>query len=72
MWTSLAPASFRMWIVRRLVVPRTMESSTKITRFPLSADLMGLSLMWTPRFRIASEGCVNVRPTYWFFAKPTS
>ena len=46
MWTSLAPALFNALIIRWLVVPRTMESSTRTIRCP-PLTLRGLSLRRT-------------------------
>ena len=42
-----APASRSRRMVRALVVPRTMESSTSTTRLPLTVDVMAFSLMRT-------------------------
>ena len=47
MWISLAPAFRSSWMVRRQVVPRTMESSISTTRFPSTTERMGFSLMLT-------------------------
>ena len=44
MCTSLAPASRSMRIILRLVVPRTMESSTTTTRLPFKTSRSGVQL----------------------------
>ena len=51
-WTSVAPASRTMRTILRLVVPRTMESSTRTTRLPSSSARTGLSLSFTPKSRM--------------------
>ena len=56
MWTSVAPASRKALTILRLVVPRTMESSTMITRFPLRTSLRGLSFMRIPDSRMVWVG----------------
>ena len=63
MCTSVAPASRTMRTILRLVVPRTMESSTRITRFPSNKCRTGFSFSLTPKSRMACEGSMNVRPT---------
>src|SRR6267143_370263 len=55
MWISLAPAARSRSMMRRDVVPRTIESSTAIRRLPLIERGSGLS------FRIADRrGCAGV------------
>ena len=56
-------------MVRRQVVPRTMESSMRTTRLPSTASRTGLSFRSTPSSRIAWVGAIKVRPTYRFFGK---
>jgi hypothetical protein len=46
-----------------LVVPRTIESSISTTRLPAMTLLTGLSLTFTPKWRIDWRGSMNVRPT---------
>ena len=62
-WTSAAPASFSMAIRARMVVPRTMESSTTTSRLPSMFSRMGLSFTRTLALRWAWAGAMNVRPT---------
>ena len=63
-WTSLAPAARIILTILRLVVPRTIESSTTTTRLPLQHVLAAaLSLSFTPKWRICCEGSMKVRPT---------
>jgi 3-oxoacyl-ACP reductase-like protein len=61
--TSLAPASRTICTIFFEVVPRTMESSTRITRLPLSLARLGLCFSRTPRWRMRSDGSMKVRPT---------
>jgi hypothetical protein len=46
----------------RLVVPRTIESSSTISRLPSMLSRSGLSFMRTPSARISWLGAMNVRP----------
>ena len=57
-------------MVRRQVVPRTMESSISTTRLPSTTERMGFSLMLTSFSRMAWVGEMNVRPMYLFLMKP--
>ena len=52
-------------MILRLVVPRTTESSTKITRLPLISARLTFSFSRTPMLRMLSDGSINVRPMYW-------
>ncbi len=61
--TSLAPAWRTISTIFVEVVPRTIESSTRITRLPLSSARLALCLSFTPRWRIWSVGSMKVRPT---------
>ena len=63
MWTSRAPASRTMPTILREVVPRTIESSIRTTRFPSRTLRTGLSLIFTPKDRIDCLGSMKVRPT---------
>ena len=45
-----------------VVVPRTIESSTTISRLPRTSSRSGFSFSVTPRWRIAWLGWMNVRP----------
>ena len=47
----------------RLVVPRTIESSTRITRLPSSTGRFAECFSFTPRCRMWSLGSMKVRPT---------
>ena len=62
-WTSLAPASFRLLTRALQVVPRTMESSTTMTRLPLTSSVIKLSFTRTSKSRISCEGWRKLRPT---------
>ena len=46
----------------RVVVPRTMESSTTTKRLPSMLSRRGLSFIRTPIDRICWLGAMNVRP----------
>ena len=61
--TSLAPAARTILTILRLVVPRTIESSTRTTRLPSRMLRTGLSFTLTPKCRIDDCGWMNVRPT---------
>ena len=63
MCTSRAPACRIMATSLRLVVPRTIESSTTTTRLPVSTSRSAFSLTLTPKCRIELEGSMKVRPT---------
>src|SRR2546429_2168593 len=56
MCTSRAPAWRSMATSFRLVVPRTIESSTTTTRWPASTSRSAFSLTLTPKCRIELEG----------------
>ena len=62
-WTSLAPASLNMPTIRALVVPRTIESSIMITRFPATASFNTFNLMRTADSRLLCFGLIKVLPT---------
>ena len=63
-WTSEAPASRSILTIARVVVPRTIESSTTTTRLPAMFSRSGLSLRRTPFARSAwvgrDEGATDV------------
>jgi len=61
--TSAAPADRIIFTILRLVVPRTMESSTTTTRFPSSTRFRAFSFSFTPKWRMDWEGSMKVRPT---------
>ena len=63
MCTSRAPAARTISTILRLVVPRTIESSTRITRLPASTDRLAECFSFTPRWRMWSVGSMKVRPT---------
>ena len=63
MWISLAPSSLSCLTRVRMVVPRTMESSTMTTRLPLIMALTGLSFTRTEKSRMPWVGWMKVRPT---------
>ena len=58
----MAPASRTMWTSFRVVEPRTIESSTKTTLFPLRLSGIGFSLSLIPRSRRLWLGSMKVRP----------
>ena len=62
-WISRAPASRTMLTIFRDVVPRTMESSMRMTRRPSRTLRTGFSLIRTPNERMDALGSMNVRPT---------
>ncbi|CFP69052.1 Uncharacterised protein [Bordetella pertussis] len=62
-YTLLAPAARAMSTISRLVVPRTMESSTSSTFLPLNSMPMAFSFWRTDLRRTAWPGMMNVRPT---------
>jgi hypothetical protein len=49
-------------MISRLVVPRTMESSTSSTLRPLNSWVMALSFWRTDFRRVAWPGMMKVRP----------
>ncbi len=63
MCTSRAPAARTIETILRLVVPRTIESSSRTTRLPSSRARTGLSFSLTPKCRIDCRGSMNVLPT---------
>ena len=63
MCTSRAPALRTMRTILRLVVPRTMESSIKMTRLPSSRLRTGFNFSFTPKSRTDCSGSMKVRPT---------
>ena len=60
--TSRAPASRSSETILRVVVPRTIESSTTITRLPSSTCGSGLNLSRRPTSRSSWFGWMKVRP----------
>ena len=62
-WTSVAPDALIIRTIFRLVVPRTIESSMRTTRWPSRMLRTGLSFTLTPKCRIDCCGSMNVRPT---------
>ena len=62
MCTSVTPDSRSIRTMARVVVPRTMESSTTTRRLPAMFSRSGLSFMRTPSARISWLGAMNVRP----------
>ena len=57
-------------MILRLVVPRTTESSTKITRLPRINARLTFSFKRTPMLRMLSDGSIKVRPIYWLRMMP--
>ena len=60
--TSTAPASRSIRISARWVLPRTIESSTTISRLPRITSFSGLSLSRIPSWRMVCDGWMKVRP----------
>ncbi len=67
MWISFAPAARSRSMIRREVVPRTIESSTAISRLPLMDRGSGLSFSITPASRSDWSGWMKVRLMYLLF-----
>ena len=63
-WISAAPARRSSSTIERVVVPRTIESSTTTRRWPRTISRSGESFTVTPRWRIDWDGWMNVRPAY--------
>ncbi len=61
--TSATPAARSSLTSFRMVVPRTMESSTSTTRLPSMMPLTGLNLIRTDVSRSFCAGEMKVRPT---------
>ena len=70
MWISLAPASLKRRTIRRLVLPRTMESSTKTSLLSLTLASTALSLIRTWSSLVPCPGEMKVLPIYLFFISP--
>jgi hypothetical protein len=68
--TSVAPASRSTATSWRIVVPRTIESSTTTTRLPATSS-SGLNLSLIPCSRSPWSGWMKVRPTYRFLISPS-
>ena len=62
-YTLLAPTSRAISMICSLVVPRTIESSTRSTFFPSNSRGMAFSFLLTDFIRISWPGIMNVRPT---------
>ena len=60
--TFLAPASRAICTISRLVVPRTMESSTSSTFLPLNSEPIAFSFWRTDFLRMPCPGMMKVRP----------
>jgi len=58
-----APASRAICTISRLVVPRTIESSTSSTLRPLNSLAIALSFWRTDFLRTDCPGMMKVRPT---------
>ncbi len=69
--TSAAPDCRSMATTARVVVPRTIESSTTTSRLPAMFSRSGLSFMRTPRLRRSWLGAMKVRPMYRFLTRPS-
>ena len=68
--TSDAPASNSICTIARVVLPRTIESSTTTTRLP-ATSASGLNFKRTPSRRSSWSGWMNVRPMYRFLISPS-
>ena len=69
---SFAPAFRSKRIMIPLVVPRTMESSTRMIRFPFTFMTIGFSFIRTARSLCFCPGWIKVRPMYLFFKSPST
>ena len=63
MCTSVAPASSSIATIWRVVLPRTIESSTTTSRLPRITAGSGLNLSRMPCWRSAWSGWMKLRPT---------
>ena len=70
MCISFAPASRRSFTILPLVVPLTIESSTKTTRFPDTVSSTALSFILTWSTLVSCPGEMKVLPIYLFFIRP--
>src|SRR4030042_2409856 len=70
-WTSFAPAFLTSCTIFLMVVPRTMESSTRTILLAFMTLLSGLSLSMTLVVLSDCSGMMNVRSTYLFFMSPS-
>ena len=61
--TFFAPDSRAMRTISRIVVPRTIESSTSSTFFPSNSTGMAFNFWRTLFLRTAWPGMMKVRPT---------
>ena len=61
-YTLSAPASRAICTISRLVVPRTIESSTSSTFLSLNSTPIAFSFWRTDFLRIACPGMMKVRP----------
>ncbi len=59
----LRAASRIIWTIFSEVVPRTIESSTRMTRLPSIIARLAECLSFTPKARICWVGSMKVRPT---------
>ncbi len=62
-WTSFAPASFSIATIWRVVLPRTIESSTTTIRLPATISGSGLNFIRRPCLRSSWPGWMKVRCT---------
>ena len=63
MCTSRAPASRSICTIWRVVLPRTIESSTTTSDLPPTISGSGLNFSRRPCLRSSWPGSMNVRPT---------
>ena len=63
MCTSSAPASRSILTIWRVVLPRTIESSTTTRRLPSTTSRSGLNFIRRPCLRSSWPGWMNVRAT---------
>ncbi len=61
--TSAAPASRSIFTIWRVVLPRTIESSTTTMRLPPTISGSGLNFSRRPCLRSSWPGWMNVRAT---------
>ena len=63
MWISAAPTPRSIWTIWRVVLPRTIESSTTTSLFPSTTSRSGLNFMRRPCLRSSWPGWMKVRAT---------
>lgn len=70
--TSVAPAFLKREMITLIVVPLTIESSIKITLFPLKFAVKGPNFFRTASCLKCFVGCMNVLPMYRFLQRTSA